>query len=209
MLNPFEGMGVESRWEFKMPRFSNRMDFNQIADVLIEVEYTAMDSFQYRYQVLQELDNTLYFNRGFSFKNDFPDQWYELAEAIDGTDLFFVEFEIKRNNFPQGLNDIRLNGEDILLHFVREDGFTDEITVYDFCLADNQVDDNSKDTVEGTYHAGLLTQEIQTSNQNSPFVKLKLAFNNSPLNIALFSEEKVQDILLLISCKADLPNYPL
>ena len=29
LLNPFEGTGIESHWEFKMPRFSNRMDLNR------------------------------------------------------------------------------------------------------------------------------------------------------------------------------------
>ncbi len=207
-LNPFEGMGVESQWEFKMPKFSNRMDYNQIADVLIDIEYTAMESFQYRYQVLQDIDNTARFARGFSFKNDFPDQWYELAEAQEGTETITVEFELKRENFPQGLNDIQLDGSsDILLHFVREDGFTDEISVYDFSLATNETEDNSKETLNGTFTAGTLTGEILASNPPTPFVKLKLSFDED--NRELFTEEKVQDIILLVNCKAELPGYPL
>lgn len=122
LLNPFEGMGIESRWEFKMPKFSNRMDYSMIADVLIEVDYTALDSFQYRYQVLQDIDNTLGFSRGFSFKNDYPDQWYELAEVQEGNTEFSVEIELKRGQFPQGIENILLDGSDILLHFVRKDG---------------------------------------------------------------------------------------
>lgn len=205
LLNPFEGMGVESHWEFKMPKFSNRMDYSNIADVLIEVDYTAMDNFQYRYQVLQDIDNTLGFSRGFSFKNNFPDQWYELAQAPEGGTEFSVDIEIKRDQFPQGIDNIRLDGSKILLHFVRKDGFTEEIEVKSFMLADDNGQANSGGpTQDGTFGATYLTDL-----NIPPFAKLRLVFDNSITNRELFSEENVTDILLLMSYKADLPVYPL
>lgn len=208
MLNPFEGMGVESQWEFKMPKFSNRMDYSQIADIIVTIDYTALDNFQYRYQVLQDLDNQFGFNRGFSFKNDFPDQWYELAEAQDGTDSFGVEFEIRKDSFPQGLDNIQLDGSDLLLHFVREDGFTDEIAIADFNIADAE-SEMPGETLNGTFRANELTNILTNQGDGTPFVKLKLYFANTLINRELFSEEKVQDILLLMSCRAELPGYPL
>ncbi len=211
LLNPFEGMGVESRWEFKMPRFSNRMDYSTIADVLIEVDYTALDSFQYRYQVLQEIDNTLGFSRGFSFKNDYPDQWYELAEVQEGGTEFSVEIELKRDQFPQGIENIHLDGSNLLLHFVRKDGFTEEIVIQRFTLASDTSEqvDSGGDTNNGTFKAVYLTNLLNAQTPASPFVKLRLAFANTTLNRELFSMEQVTDILLLVSCKADLPVYPL
>jgi len=207
-LNPFEGMGIESRWEFNMPRYSNRMDYSQVADVLVEVEYTALDNFQYHYQVLQETDNRYNFNRGFSFKNDFTDQWYELTEAQEGNTLFGVEFEISRLSFPQGLNDIQLDGSDLLLHFVREDGFTDEITIANFNVVDGE-SDMPGDTLNGTFRTNELTNMLKNQGDGAPFVKLKLYFANTVMNRELFRDEKVQDILLLMSCRAELPGYPL
>jgi len=209
-LNPFEGMGIESRWEFKMPRYSNRMDYSQIADVLVEVEYTALDNFQYRYQVLQETDNRYHFSRGFSFKNDFPDQWYELAEVQDDQEPFGVEFEIRRESFPQGLDNIHLDASDLLLHFVREDGFTDEIAIVDFNVvsADPETD-LAGETLNGTFRANELTTILINQGGGTPFVKLRLYFANTPMNRELFRDEKVQDILLLMSCRAELPDYPL
>lgn len=211
LLNPFEGMGIESRWEFKMPRFSNRMDYSTIADVLIEVDYTALDSFQYRYLVLQEIDNTLGFSRGFSFKNDYPDQWYELAEVQEGTTEFSVEIELKRDQFPQGIENIRLDGSNLLLHFVRKDGFTEEVNIADFSLVSTAANSQpmSGTTVGGTFNATALTNVLSTQNPATPFVKLRLAFTNTVLNRELFSQEQVTDILLLANCKADLPVYPL
>lgn len=211
LLNPFEGMGVESRWEFKMPRFSNRMDYSNIADVLIEVDYTALDNFQYRYMVLQEIDNTLGFSRGFSFKNDYPDQWYELAEVQEGGTEFSVEIELKRDQFPQGIDNVRLDGSNLLLHFVRKDGFTSEVNIADFSLVNTVANSQPMigTTVDGTFNATALTNVLSTQNPPSPFVKLRLSFANTALNRELFSREQVTDILLLVSCKADLPVYPL
>lgn len=210
-LNPFEGMGIESRWELKMPKFSNRMDFSQIADVVIEVDYTALDSFQYRFQVLQDIDNTLGFARGFSFKNDFPDQWYELAQAQEGNSSFYVDFELKREMFPQGVDNIRLDGSNVLLHFARKDGFIDEVSIADFSLITAGSNTQPMDgvTVNGTFSANALSNVLNTQSPAAPFVKLRLAFANTPINRELFNQENVTDILLLVSCKADLPVYPL
>lgn len=210
-LNPFEGMGIESRWELKMPKFSNRMDFSQIADVIIEVDYTALDSYQYRFQVLQDIDNTLGFSRGFSFKNDFPDQWYELAQAQEGNTSFYVDIELKPEMFPQGVQNIRLDGSNVLLHFVRKDGFTDEVSIADFSFVSSSASSQPMIgiTVDGTFSANALTNVLSTQSPATPFVKLRLAFANTPMNRELFSEENITDILLLVSCKADLPVYPL
>jgi hypothetical protein len=206
-LNPFEGMGIESRWEFKMPKFSNRMDFDNIADILITVEYTALDSYQYRYQVLQELDNRLTFNRGFSFKNNFPDQWFELGEAEAGSNDFGVTIDLKRDMFPQGIDDLLLNTtENLVLYFVRKDGFEDEIDVLDFSRA---VTASTNFSGGGATINGKLPNQLVTTLGDSPVVSLRLLFDNTVANRELFSEGKVTDILLLIPCKANLRSYPL
>jgi hypothetical protein len=48
MLRPFEGSGVDTIWEFQMPRAANQFDYQTIADVLLTTEYTALNSFHYR-----------------------------------------------------------------------------------------------------------------------------------------------------------------
>jgi hypothetical protein len=187
------------------------MDFSQIADVVIEVDYTALDSYQYRFQVLQDIDNTLGFSRGFSFKNDFPDQWYELAQAQEGNTSFYVDIELKREMFQAGVENIRLDGSNILLHFIRKDGFTDEVSIADFSLVSSSANSQPMTgiTVDGTFSANALSNVLSTQSPASPFVKLRLGFANTPVNRELFSNENVTDILLLVSCKADLPVYPL
>lgn len=208
LLNPFEGVGIESRWQFKMPPFSNRLDFTNIADILITVEYTALDSYLYRQQVLAKLNNTLSFNRGFSFKNDFPDQWYELGEAEAGSLQFGVDFDLKRDYFPQGIENLRLGSSNIVLYFVRESGYDTEINVLDFNLQ-NAVSQCGGTTVDGMLATTGLMSSLGGTN-NSPLLKLRLAFDNSiPDNRDLFKDGKIRDILMIVNCKADLRPYPL
>ena len=122
-----------------------------------------------------------------------------------------VEIELKRDQFPQGIENIRLDGSNLLLHFVRKDGFTNEVSITDFSLVTTAVNSQpmSGITVDGTFNATALTNVLSTQTPASPFVKLRLAFSNTTLNRELFSMEQVTDILLLVSCKADLPVYPL
>ncbi len=203
-LNPFEGMGIESRWEFKMPHFTNRVNYDNIADVLIQVEYTALDSYQYRYQVLQDLDNSIGFNRGFSFKNNFPDQWYELAQAQSGSNPFGVSIQLEEAFFPQGIEDIVVSGQ-VLLHFVREDNMDAEIEIAHFNLAGSGSNSDGE-TVQGTFRSNAL---MAAWNNESAFKTLDLAFENTAINRELFSLGQVKDILLIVPCKGDLKRYPL
>jgi hypothetical protein len=204
LLNPFEGMGVESHWEFKMPQFSNRFDYDNIADVLLTVEYTALDNYQYRLKVLQDLENTLLFNRGFSFKNNFPDQWYELSEVQTVPTEFSVVFELKREMFPQGIDNLELNGN-ITLYFVRDNSFTSEIKDVDIRLASIPISSPGLETVDGILPTGPLMATLTTS----PLVNLRLIFKNNFANRDLFTKGQVKDILLIVGCKAELRNYPL
>jgi len=101
-----------------------------------------------------------------------------------------------------------LDGSDLLLHFVREDGFTDEITIANFNVVDGE-SDMPGDTLNGTFRTNELTNMLENQGDGTPFVKLKLYFANTVMNRELFRDEKVQDILLLMSCRAELPGYPL
>lgn len=53
-LLPFESMGVDTRWEFEMPKAANQFDYDTIADVLLTIEYTALKDDGYRQQVIDE-----------------------------------------------------------------------------------------------------------------------------------------------------------
>ena len=48
MLLPFEGSGVDTTWELRMPKAANFFDYRTIGDVLFTIEYTALQSWDYR-----------------------------------------------------------------------------------------------------------------------------------------------------------------
>ena len=77
-LLPFEGTGVATNWVFELPRAANRFDFRTIADVLLTIEYTALESAAYRQQVLETQDRVIVLERAFSFRQTFADAWYDL-----------------------------------------------------------------------------------------------------------------------------------
>ena len=56
MLLPFEGMGVDTVWQLALPKAANPFDYRTIADVLLTIEYTALDSPEYRQNVIRSLD---------------------------------------------------------------------------------------------------------------------------------------------------------
>ena len=41
LLLPFEGLGVDTAWEFILPESANPFDFTTIADVLVTIDYTC------------------------------------------------------------------------------------------------------------------------------------------------------------------------
>jgi hypothetical protein len=106
LLAPFEGMGLESAWEFRLPRAANPLDYSTIADVLINLEYTALHSYDYEQQVLLSLDREVSLDRAFSLRQDFPDAWYDQhhAEAVEApAQPLTVTFDVLDQDFPPNL----------------------------------------------------------------------------------------------------------
>ena len=54
--------------------------------MLFTIEYTALHSFNYRQQVIQQLDDTVSAERAFSLRDQFPDQWYDLHNPEQSAD---------------------------------------------------------------------------------------------------------------------------
>ena len=129
MLMPFEGSGVAAQWEFQLPKAANLFDYSTIADVLITIEYTALDSFDYRQQVTQQLnrDRAISAERPFSFRHQFADQWYDLNNPEQTTTPMSVRFTTVPEDFPPNLNELRI--QHVVLYFARASGQTFEVQV--------------------------------------------------------------------------------
>jgi hypothetical protein len=122
---PFESMGVDTFWEFQMPRAANPFDFRTIADVLVTIEYTALNSFDYRQQVIKMLDPKLSGERSYIFTSQFADAWYDLHNPDQSETPMVVKFKTWREEFPPNLEDLKI--KQVLLFFSRAlDEFAEE-----------------------------------------------------------------------------------
>ena len=117
LLVPFEGIGVDATWEFRMPKGSNLFNYDTIADVLVTIDYTALNSFDYQQHVLGALDRRISADRPFSFRQVLSDQWYDLhnADLLDEPDRMVVRFRTELSNFPPNIQDLSVRH--VVLHF--------------------------------------------------------------------------------------------
>jgi hypothetical protein len=100
LTNPFESQGVDTVWEFRMPRAGNQFDFGTLADVLVTIDYTAIDSPDYYSQVVRQLERRLIGDRAFSLRRDFPDAWWDLHNPEQTDTPLVISFESARGDFP-------------------------------------------------------------------------------------------------------------
>jgi len=126
LLLPFEGLGVDTDWEFRMPKAANPFDYTSIADVLVTIDYTAMDSLDYRTQLLQsaEFSAPLSADRPFSFRFDLADQWYDLHNPDQTGKPMVVTFTTGTADFPPNIKGLKI--QQLVLYFSRSEGSTFE-----------------------------------------------------------------------------------
>jgi hypothetical protein len=210
MLLPFEKVGVDTTWQLQMPQAANPFDYDTIADVLLTINYTALQSYTYRQQVIKRLDPEESGEQAYSFNDVFADQWYDLHNPEQSDTPMTVRFETRRADFPPHLQDIEI--EHVLLYYVAQDGVdTEEL----------------KTTLTFTPHAGQgavggkappAEQRISTRRGNGsswlPMVgkpldgAWELSLPNTAQVRRLFKEEKIEDILFIITYVGRTPDWP-
>lgn len=121
LLYPFEGSGVDSLWEFDMPKASNFFDFSTIADLLFTVEYTALNSYLYRKQIIQELGDSIENSRVYSFRYQFADAWYDLHHPDLTNTPMRVTFQTLKADFPANIDDLTIRGISLFIVRARDE----------------------------------------------------------------------------------------
>jgi hypothetical protein len=104
MLLPFESSGVDTTWIFELPPAANPFDFSGIADVLITIDYTALQDEEYRNQVISRLNAARErgADRVLSLARDFPDDWYDLNNPVDPS-VRSATLTLRASDFPPGV----------------------------------------------------------------------------------------------------------
>ncbi|ABO49534.1 hypothetical protein Dred_0999 [Desulforamulus reducens MI-1] len=88
---PFEGTGAVSRWTLHLPPESNRIDFNTISDIILQIKYTAQDGGE---NLANQVKALLY--------ADNPPYPYSLAKCVDLKQSYLAEWQKFINSWPSG-----------------------------------------------------------------------------------------------------------
>jgi len=209
-LLPFEGMGVDTAWELQMPKAANQFDYNTIADVLVTIEYTALNSFDYRRQVVQELDRTFSADRPFSFRNEFADQFFDLNNPEQTAEPMVVRFETTREDFAPNVENLKI--QQVVLFFSRKEGQSSVIKVTHLHFTEQGATDavgGDASSIDGV----ISTRRGNASNWlamigKSPVGEWELALPNTEEMKKRFKDEEIEDILFVITCKGETPAWP-
>jgi hypothetical protein len=210
MLLPFEGLGVDTTWEFRMPLAANPFDYGTIADVLVTIDYSALDSADYRQQVLQSLDRPLSADRPFSFRNQLADAWYDFHNPDQSKTPMTIRFTVTRDDFPPNLDDLRI--QQLILYFGRKLGSVFEIDVRS--LTFTEAGGSAAVGGEASSIDGIISTRTGNAGAWSailgkpPFGQFELALADTPDTRRWFRDDLLGDILFVITFTGRLPPWP-
>jgi hypothetical protein len=209
MLLPFEGLGVDTVWEFGLPKAANLFDYSTIADVIITIEYTALNSYDYRQQVIDTLPSKVSANRPFSFRHQFADQWYDLHNPDQTATPMMVRFRTRREDFPPNVENLKI--EHVLLYFPRTTGTLFEVPAALHFTPEGGMaaiggEATSVDGVISTRrgNAGSWTLMIG----HSPVGEWELSLPSTDEMKNRFKNEEIEDILFVITYSGRTPEWP-
>lgn len=215
---PFEGTGVDTQWRLELPRASNPFDFRSIADVLITFEYTALDSPDYRMQLVQTLPQTVQGVRAFSFRNELADAWRSFARprpAVKTGDPLQGSFDVQRADFPPHFAKLRIDRLSFYIS-VAEDSRGNRVDLSAdtkakqigliFKGGDSAALNLNKDHVVISKPGDPWSTLLAAT--DAPFGRWTLELQRTPQLIELFRNELVNDILLAFSYTGTLPEWP-
>ena len=211
MLAPFEGMGVDTVWQLSLPKAANPIDYRTIADVLLTIEYTALDSPDYRQKVIRSLDSTFSGDRSFSLRNQFPDAWYDLnnPDTVDPAVRMRAILPMTRDDFPPHIADLTV--AHLTLFVVQADTFTDELSVIAMrhTVAGHTIEAGEVRTVggiAGTRRPGAAPWQVLLDAE--PAGTWELQFDDTATVRSAFTEGAIQDIILVITVAGSTPPWP-
>lgn len=211
LLLPFEGMGVDAVWQLELPKPANPFDYQTIADVLLTIEYTALNSYEYRQQVIKTFDSELSSDRSFSFQQQFPDQWYDLNNPDQSPTPMVVRFKTTRGDFLPNIDDLVI--QHLMLYFAPTNGQPVEIRgsrlLFKMQSDQTQVG-GSADSINGVISTRRANGSswMPITDGNPPIGEWELTLPADDITRSLFRNEEIHDILFVITYSGRTPEWP-
>jgi hypothetical protein len=119
---PFEGAGVISSWQLRLPKDTNAFDFETISDVILNVNYTARDGGVALRQAARGAAASqppAPASRLFSLKHEFPTDWYKFLSppGSAASQALTLALGIERFPFLYRGRTIKITRVDLYLRF--------------------------------------------------------------------------------------------
>lgn len=206
MLKPFEGLGVETQWVFELPKASNYFDYSTIADVLLTIDYTALNDGTYKRLVIEEMDDTLDAYKSYSFKNNFPDQWYDLNNQINPASNCAISLILNRTDYPSALiSDPTI--KNISIYAIFKDKVTSKpglvLNTFNYDYANGSKSGELVSLDANTNTIGGVGSAFSALSGSPAFGTLQLNFTET----SWFQNGDIQDLVLMINYNGDLPKF--
>jgi hypothetical protein len=211
MLLPFEGMGIDTNWELQLPKAANPFDFRSVSDALFTVEYTALQDFAYRRQVIQRLEDTVSAERVFSLRDHFADQWYALHNPDGTATPMTVNFSLTSKDFPPNVEELRI--QQALLAVARAEGRTFEIESAQLMLTPQGETAPIGGEAPGTTDGIISTRRGAASAWvpligRSPVGAWELTLPDTEEMRNRFKNEEIDDLLLVLTYEGRMAPWP-
>lgn len=212
LLQPFEGMGVDAAWRLELPKAANPFDFSQIADVLLSIDYSALDSRVYRRKVVAGLGRRVTGDRMFSVRNQFPDAWYALHNAAaepDGARRMRIDLPLRAEDFLAHAQARAV--EHLSLVCMRADGLRDELEIASVLHVGGGGETRSGALVRTV--EGMASTRRPSGAPWRPFIGTDPAGNwaiqlaDSPTLRAWFEQELIDDLVWVVTVSAQAPVW--
>ena len=212
LLLPFEGMGLDAVWQLELPKPANPFDYRTIADVLLTIEYTALNSFEYRQQVLRGQDISFSGDRAFSVREEFPDAWYDLnnPETVsDAASQMRATLPTRREDFPPHVEELTVQA--LSLFCLRKDGFTQElrITSLKYTILGGETvttaDVRTTGGIVGTRRGSGAAWQVLVG--KAPVGEWSIQLENTELVRAWFKDGSIQDLVLMMTLTGVAPAW--
>jgi len=206
MLKPFEGLGVETQWVFELPKASNYFDYSTIADVLLTIDYTALNDGTYKRLLIEEMDDTLDAYKSYSFKNNFPDQWYDLNNQINPASNCAISLILNRTDYPSVLTSEPVIKR-VTIYAIFKDNVISKpglvLNTFNYDYANGSKSGNLVSLDANTNTIGGVGSAFSVLSGSPAFGTLQLNFTET----SWFQNGDIQDLVLMINYNGDLPKF--
>lgn len=209
LLQPFEGLGVETSWELRILRASNTIDLSKLADIRMVLDYTSLHSETYAARVMDELGRTVSYDRPFSFQREFPTEWTNVfKDPSAGAPALTARIGTNAEHFYKNLTNLRI--EQVTIQFALSDGPAINIVLEQLRLTPTGKGPVSGigGTNNGVISSRLGNADFSALINQSPIGKWEISLPNTAQTRDWFKEQRITDIILIITYGGDLPAWP-